>query len=361
MSVRNTHDRGKIRIALGGIVLLGVALAISANVQRLPLVGGGETYYAEFTDAAGLQIGEEVRVAGVKVGRVTGMELDGAKVRVEFLVQGVDLGEQTSAGIEVKTLLGQHHLSLTPEGTELMDEGDTIAVERTSTPVNLVPAFQELTTTVQDLDTDLVADAFDALAETLDATAPEMSATLEGLTRLSRSISTRDVELKELFARTNQVSGVVADRDTELAELLVASDQVLQTLTERRQLLSRIIRDTSSLARELSALVDDTERPLARALGKLDDVLEILRENRRNIDETMKYGAAYAREFANVGGSGEWFDATLKYSRSAALCVTQSSDPALGALLGSALAGISQQVNGEDQPCLPLGPAGGTP
>lgn len=359
MSVRDMTDAGKVRVAVVGLVLIAVTLAAAMNAQRLPLIGGGETYYAEFTDAAGLQVGEEVRVAGVKVGRVTGMELDGNMVRVEFLVQDTELGTDSSAGIEVKTLLGQHYLSVVPAGREAMAEGDTIGLDRTTTPVNLVPAFQQLTTTVQDIDTDQVAEAFDALAETLDATAPEMTGTLRGLTRLSQTITKRDLEIKELFSRANQVSGVVAARDTELAQLLAGSDEVMQTLASRRDLITRIIRGTTRFSRQLSGLVRDNDKALAGTLAKLDKVLKILRSNKKNIDETMKYGAAYAREFTNVGGSGEWFDATLKFPRGYALCITESTDPALEQLLGAALSQVNQAVNGDDQPCLPAGPAAG--
>ncbi|HWI43784.1 MAG TPA: MCE family protein [Nocardioides sp.] len=361
MSVRDMTDARKVRVAVVGLVLIGVTLALAMNLQRLPLVGGGETYYAEFADAAGLQVGEEVRVAGVKVGKVTGMSLDGAKVRVAFLVQDVELGRDTTAGIEVKTLLGQHYLSVTPAGTKAMDEGATIPLARTTTPVNLVPAFQELTTRVQEIDTDQVAKAFDALAETLRATAPEMTGTLRGLTRLSQSISTRDVGIRELFSRANQVSGAVAARDTELAELLTSSDQVMQTLAARRQVVTQVIRGTLRLSRQLSGLVRDNDKAFAGTLTKLDAVLKILKANRGNIDQTMKYGAAYAREFTNVGGSGHWFDATLKFPRGYALCLTQSSDPALASAVGGALAQLNQGVNGDNQPCLPLGPAGGKP
>ncbi len=357
MSARTMSDGGKVRIALAGFVLMAVAMACAMNFQKLPIFGAGTTYHAEFTDAAGLQEGEEVRVAGVKVGKVTGIALDGDQVVVSFTVRDVGLGSATTASIEVKTLLGQHYLNVTPAGGDELEAGSTIPLARTTTPMNLVPAFQELTTTVQEIDTDQVAEAFDELALTLDATAPEVGDTLRGLTRLSRAVSTRDRQIRELFDRASHVSGVVATRDRELGELLTGSDQILQTLVERRELINRLIAGTRDLATQVSGLVDDNEAALAGTLGKLDQVLQILRDNRTNIDDTMKYGTVYAREFTNVGGSGEWFDATLKFPREAALCMTQSSDDAVKRLLGPVLSTI-----GNGQPCLPLGPAdGGAP
>lgn len=359
-------ERQLIRIAVIGIAVLSIAFALAINFQRLPLVGGGTTYRAEFSDAAGLVPGEEVRVAGIKVGQVTGLELGSgdsrARVVVTFRIKGVELGDATTAGIEVKTLLGQHFLSLDPVGSGKLDEGAVIPLARTSTPVNIVPAFQRLTEQTQEIDTEQVAAAFDALSETLTRTAPEMTETLRGLSRISASVSVRDEEIRELFARTSFVSGVVADRDADIARLLTDTSTVLAELERRRTTITRIIDGTSALARQLSGLVTDNAADLEPALTKLNGVLAVLRKNRANIDEALEVGAVYGREFANVGGTGRWFDASLKFPQGVAVCSTGGLPVGIGSLLDSLLSQLNQASNGSDKPCLPLGPAtGGAP
>lgn len=358
MSVPRT-DQQLIRIAVIGIAVLSIGFALAINFQRLPLVGGGATYRAEFSDASGLVPGEEVRVAGIKVGQVTGLELGRARVVVTFRIKGVDLGSTTTAGIEVKTLLGQHFLSLDPSGSGKLDEGALIPLARTSTPVNIVPAFQRLTEQTQEIDTAQVAAAFDALSETLTRTAPEMTQTLRGLSRISRSVSARDEEIRELFARTSFVSGLVADRDADIARLLTDTSTVLAELERRRATITRIIDGTTDLARQLSGLVTDNAAALEPALTKLNGVLAVLRKNRANIDEALEVGAVYGREFANVGGTGRWFDASLKFPQGAAVCSTGGLPVGIGSLLDSVLTQLNESVNGSDQPCLPLGPATG--
>jgi len=356
-------ERQLIRIALVGIAVLSLGIALAVNFQRLPLVGGGATYQAEFADAAGLVPGEEVRVAGIKVGQVTGLELGSgdsrARVVVTFRVKGVDLGDATTAGIEVKTLLGQHYLSLEPAGNGKLDEGAVIPLGRTSTPVNIVPAFQRVTEQAQGIDTEQVAAAFDALSETLTRTAPEMTETLRGLSRISASVSIRDEEIRELFARTSFVSGVVADRDADIARLLTDTSTVLAELERRRATITRIIDGTTDLARQLSGLVTDNSTVLEPALTKLNGVLAVLRKNRANIDEALKVGAVYGREFANVGGTGRWFDASIKIPQGVAVCSTGGLPGGIGTLLDSVLSQLNESVNESDKPCLPLGPAVG--
>jgi len=352
-------DRQLVRAALIGLIGIFVLLAAAANFQRLPLVGAGDTYRAEFTDASGLQKGEEVRVAGIKVGTVTDIQLGHAKVIVSFTVRDVELGERTTAGIEIKTLLGQHYLSVSPAGDQPMQAGATIPLDRTATPVNIVPAFQQVTSELGHIDTKQVATAFDTLSESLNATAPQMTGTLRGLSRLSRAVSSRDEQIRELFSRTKQVSGVVAARDDDLAKLLTDTTSVLVVLDQRRATISRIIQGTTALSRQLTGLVRDNQASLKPALTRLNTVLAVLRANRREIDKSIDLATVYGREFLNVGGSGRWFDASIKIPRGMAVCTTESSTPFLTGLLDTALGSLNQVVNGSSSSCLPLGPATG--
>lgn len=360
MSGRNRvawTERNPVPIAIIGLALIAAVLALSASWTRLPFVDASQGYSAVFSDASGLVAGEEVRVAGVKVGTVRRIALAGARVRVDFTVTGVSLGDRTEASIEVKTLLGQHYLSVIPSGSHPMAAGSSIPLDRTRTPVNIVPAFDRLADQTAHTDTDQVARAFDELARTLRSTTPEMEGALTGLSRLSRTATTRDDEIAALFRRANHVTGVVAQRDQELGQLLTASDQVLATLHQRRATIRQVIRGTRDLAVQVQGLVDDNGAALGPVLADLNTVLGVLRRNDHNLEQMLTYAAPYAREFTNVGGTGQWFDASQKFPRGYAVCSTGDSSDPTGGLFDPILSGLNRATNGSDQPCLPLGPA----
>lgn len=352
--------RNPVPIAIIGLTTLALLMAMTLNLQRLPFLQGGHTYRAEFADASGLAVGEEVRIAGVKVGAVRDISLDGDVVVVKFTVDGVDLGDRTEAGIELKSLLGQHYLSVTPAGGGALPEDGVIPLDRTSTPLNVVPAFNRLAQQNAAIDTRQVAKAFDTLAQTLNATAPEMDGALRGLSRISQSVTTRDEQIRTLFQRANDVSGVVAARDRELGQLLTASDQVLQVLDRRKVTIRKLIAGTTALADQLSGLVRDNRRTLGPAFRDLNTVLDILNAKSKQIDQVLTYAAPYAREFTNVGGTGRWFDSSLKFPRGAAICSTNDSTAPGVPVLDDVLSGINQAVNGSSTPCLPIGPALGS-
>ena len=117
-----------VRTALIGLVVLALVFVTALN---LPVIGDGTTHAAEFTEAAGLRTGNDMRIAGVKVGRVSAIGLN----RAGFLRgQGRWLGDTAGAAIKLKTVLGQKYLALDPEGSGTLDPDQPIPSSRTTVP-----------------------------------------------------------------------------------------------------------------------------------------------------------------------------------------------------------------------------------
>ncbi|MFD0851796.1 MlaD family protein, partial [Actinomadura adrarensis] len=169
---------------------------------------------------------DEVRVAGVKVGEVTDVELDGAKVKVTFRVRDTWIGNRSTAGIMIKTLLGEKYLALDPLGPSAQDPDQRIPVARTISPYDVTQAFQDLSSTIDQLDTVTVAQSLDTLADTFTNTAPNVQKALGGLSDLSRTISSRDAQLAQLLANTRRVTQVLAEQSDEF-ELLLRDGNLL--------------------------------------------------------------------------------------------------------------------------------------
>lgn len=113
-------ERNPVAVGVAGLLVLTLVALLVYNVDRLPF-GGGTTYSADFSESAGLDEGDEVRIAGVKVGQVTGVALDGAKVKVSFEVEDAWIGDRTTAAIAIKTVLGDKYLALDPLGSGRQD------------------------------------------------------------------------------------------------------------------------------------------------------------------------------------------------------------------------------------------------
>lgn len=303
------QSRNPIPIALIGSVLLVLLVAAAYNTDKLPLIGGGTTYTAEFSNAAGIRAGNPVKVAGVVVGRVKEVELDGTAVDVTFRIDDAWIGDESTASVQLNTLLGQRYLAIDPQGEEELADGDTIPLARTETPYDIIPAVNKLSQTVGEIDTEKLAASLDALSDTFADTPDDVQAAFRGLTRLSATVTQRNRGLGQLLERTDTVAGTLAERDTQIERLIRDVNPLLEELTVRREAIHALLVGTQDLSAQLSGLVADNERTLKPALTRLANVADVLAENQENIDASIKALDPYVHLFTNAVGIGRWFDA----------------------------------------------------
>ena len=160
------RERNPVKIGAISIAVMLALLVAAFKAGDLPLIGGGDTYHADFAEAGGLQANDEVRIAGVRVGKVTGIDLDGDKVKVTFKVDTPShFGSESGAQIKVKTLLGSMYLALLPKGSGQLEKDATIPVSRTQSPYDIVQAFSGLANRAERIDTDRLAKSIDTVAD----------------------------------------------------------------------------------------------------------------------------------------------------------------------------------------------------
>jgi phospholipid/cholesterol/gamma-HCH transport system substrate-binding protein len=291
------------------IVLMLLVVAASFNLSKFPGFRG-ETYQAEFTDASGLRRGSSVQVGGIRAGRVSDVQLRDSRVLVTFSVdQGIDMGETTTAAIEVLNLLGEKYLRITPDGEGDLSQDEPIPLERTRAAYDIVGVLGDLTGTTEQIDKDALKDAFDVLSDTVDSAAPEIAASFRGISRLSRTIASRDAELRALLASSKEVSTVLAARSDDLVELMGSADLVFQELTKRKEAIHRLLVNARVLAQELRGLARDNQRQLGPALREVEGLLDTLIGKEKELKATLNALGPYASILGNIIGTGPWFDA----------------------------------------------------
>lgn len=312
---RSFASRNPTVIGAIGLVVIVTLLWAAFNAAKLPLIGGGTQYSAVFSEASGLVAGDEVRIAGVKVGAVTAVSLHGPTahtVKVSFRVKKAFIGDRTEAIIKIKTVLGRKYLELDSQGARKQDPSEQIPLDRTLTPYDIYPAFSDLTKTVGAIDTTMLGRSLETIAQTFKNTPASVRTTLDGLSRLSNTIASRDQALRTLLARANSVTGVLADRDAEIAKLLTDGNLLLTELNARREAIRTLFLNTSALSLQISGLVSDNSKALKPALDQLRGVLDILEKNLDNIDRGLALLGPFYRVFANTLSNGRWFDTYIQ-------------------------------------------------
>jgi phospholipid/cholesterol/gamma-HCH transport system substrate-binding protein len=301
-------SRNPVLIGSIGLVLIAVLIWGAFNASKLPIIGGGTTYSAAFTEDAGLAAGDDVRVAGVKVGSVSGVSLHGNYVKVTFLVKNAWIGNQSTVDIGIRTLLGAKYLAVDSVGSAKQAPAEMIPESRTTSPYDIYPALKQLTNTADAINTTQLAQAFETLSSTFQNTPASIQQLLSGLSRLSNTVSSRDTELQSLLQAANGVTGVLAARDQQLGQLLQDGSDLLQELNERSAEISQLLVNTTALSVQLEGLVSDNQATLTPALDQLNGVLKILQDNQDSIDRGLQLFAPFIRVFTNTLGNGRWFD-----------------------------------------------------
>jgi phospholipid/cholesterol/gamma-HCH transport system substrate-binding protein len=300
------RERNPVIIGAVGLGVIAAMLLLAFNIESLPFLAGRK-HAAALSEAGGLKSGDDVRIAGVKVGKVTSVDLERRHVKVEFRVdKDTTLGSKTSAAVRIKTILGQKFLALDPAGGgELSTE---IPLSRTTPAYDVVDAFSDLAVNTERTDTQQLATALDTVADTFRDSPEEVRAAVDGLGRLSRTIASRDAQLRTLLEHANGVTGVLSARNAEIVKLLGDGDLLLQELRKRRADIHTLLVSTATLADQLTGLVRDNREAIRPALQNLKNVLAVLQANQANLDRGIELLAPFVRVFANTIGNGRWFD-----------------------------------------------------
>lgn len=318
---RSFSSRNPTPIGAIGLVFLVLLLVAAFNAAKLPLIGGGTEYSAYFSESANLRTGDDVRIAGIKVGKVQNVSIVTDKsecanpnpdltgcVKATFTVKNGFVGDQSTVDIKLKTLLGAKYLNINSVGKNSQDSGEAIPVSRTTTPFDIYPAFSKLTRTIQDLNTSSLSKSFQVLAQDFQGTPAEVRPVVEGLSRLSTTIASRDAALQELLARANQVTGTLAARDRDLTQLISDGNLLLEELNARRDAIHALFVNTQILSTQLRGLVRDNEKTIGPLLDSLDKILTLLKNNEDSLDRGLALLGPFYRVFNNVIGNGRWFD-----------------------------------------------------
>jgi phospholipid/cholesterol/gamma-HCH transport system substrate-binding protein len=307
------RERNPVIVGAVSLAVIVAFILAAFKAEDLPLIGGGDTYYAAFSEAGGLKANDEVRVAGVRVGKVQQVDLAGDHVKVTFKVQkGVDFGQDTGAAIKVKTLLGAMYLGLEPAGRGQLPSGSVIPRQRTTSPYDVVDAFSGLAERSESIDTARLSQSLNTLGALTKDTPEEFRSALGGLSDLSRNIAARDDQLNTLLKNTKKVSTVLGDRSGDIVVLMREGDKLFRALAARRESVHNLLVATSQLSIQLTGLVRDTRADLKPALDHLGNVVDVLNKNQQNLDNSLRLMAPFYRVFANTLGNGPWFDTYIQ-------------------------------------------------
>jgi phospholipid/cholesterol/gamma-HCH transport system substrate-binding protein len=307
---RSFRERDPLRVGALGMITVIVLVALAFNLTRFE---GGTRYSAAFTEASGLKPQEDVRVAGVKVGKVKTVGLEGDHVKVVFTVDPkVRFGTRSRAQIKIATILGAHYLELQPGGAGRQSPHSEIPTSRTTPSYEVVSALEDLSGQLQKIDVAQLSTAFTTLTQTLQGSPENIRGALAGLRQISQAISSRDDSLSRLLTHSRNVTKLLADRSGDLAALISDGSLLLQEVDARRAVIRSLLAGTVSLSQQIVATIAENRATTHPALVQLHKVVGILERNQGNLDRAVKTLGPFVTTSGDATASGRWFDGYLQ-------------------------------------------------
>ncbi len=291
--------------------------------------GDKREYKAVFTDVTGVNRGDDVRVAGVKVGSVADIEIvERSRALVTFDVDSdVALTRATHASIRYRNLVGQRYIAL-EQRVSGADDGDGAGAERTGA-VNASANLREGSTidvgqTSPALDLTMLFNGFKPLFRALS---PEdvnqlsyeivqvfqgESGTLEGLLAHTASVTStladRDQLIGDLITNLNDVLVHLGSRDAELTRLITSFRQLVGGLKDDREAILGSLENISTLSVETADLVQEIRSPFVKDIKELRKVAGNIDKNKGELDRALQVLPIKLRKIGRTATYGSWFN-----------------------------------------------------
>jgi phospholipid/cholesterol/gamma-HCH transport system substrate-binding protein len=308
-----TRLDGKTLSALVKLVIFMVVTAMATTVLALIIgnitFGSTHTYQAVFTDATDLIKGDDVRIAGVKVGSVENVSIqDRTEALVQFTVQsGTALTQSTRAEIRYQNLVGQRYVALTNEigSTGVLPPGSTIPVSRTQPALDLTVLFNGFKPLFQALSPADVNELSYEIIQVFQGQGGTLNGMLAHTASITQTLADRDRVIGQLITNLNSVLAHVGRRNTQLNQLITTFRDFVGGLRHDRGAILGSLDQISNLSVQTADLVSGI-RPsfvsdihhlrgfatnLDRGKAEIDRVLQVLPIKLTKVGRTAIYGS----------------------------------------------------------------------
>ncbi|MEU8898813.1 MlaD family protein [Nocardia sp. NPDC048505] len=302
------------------ILALFVAMALLATHTILSALNRGVSgdtarYTAIFGSVLGLRVGDDIRMAGVRVGRVDAIELDPERrAKVVLRVQARHrLTTTTKALIRYQNLIGQRYVALAP-GTgaaQPLPADATIPYERTESAFDVstvLAGFEPLFATLQPEDINSLSNT---LIQALQGDGVSLSALVTQAAALAATFRDRDEILGEVITNLGGVVDGLAKRSGELETLITQSRTLTAELYAQGEVLKGAVDQASGSTTALADLILRIEPGLARARQSASEGVRLLLSNGARLDRTAAELPFALAGLARISGNGTYISSYI--------------------------------------------------
>ncbi|GED96639.1 MCE family protein [Gordonia crocea] len=218
------------------IAVIAAAMAVIARTLISPVPGDKISYSAVFSDVSGLYEGDAVRVAGVAVGKVRQIDLDGVSARVTFtVVSDHRLDDNAEVAVRYQNLVGQRYLEiLRRDGSHgPQSPGSVIPSSRTVPSFDVTGLFNGMAPLIGAIDPAEINRLSESMVAVLQGDPRGVAPALAAMQRISGLVARRDVVLITMVDNLNDLAAQIGGRSGQVAKLVDGLNATILRFNDR--------------------------------------------------------------------------------------------------------------------------------
>ena len=293
------------------VLATGLLAATIGNIR----LGGTTTYRAMFTDATGLLPGDDVRIAGVRVGEVDSIEVAQrprrALARVTFTVDADrTIATSTRALIRYRNLVGQRYVALAEgAGTDRpLRENGTLPLRQTQSALDLTVLFNGFKPLFAALNPEDVNSFAMEIIKTLQGEAGNVNSLLTHTASLTTTLADRDAVIGRTIDNLNAVLETVDERDRAFSTLIVELQRFISGLAEDRAAIGASLTNIAGLAESTAGLVRDARPAIRDDVRELGEVSKTLADHEDVVAGVLQRLPNKLNTITRTATYGSWFN-----------------------------------------------------
>ena len=272
--------------------------------------GSYSSYSAVFTDASRLEAGDSVRVAGVRVGSVTGVELQPDKtVLVDFDTdRNIALTTGTEVAVRYLNLVGDRYLELidSPDSTKLLPAGAQIPEKRTTGALDLDLLLGGLRPVIQGLNPEDVNALTNALVQIFQGQGDALNSLMTRTSSFSHTLADNSEVVQSLIDNLNSVVETMGRDGDKFSAGIDRLEQLVTGLAEDRDPLGTAITALDSGTASIAGLLTEARPPLDGTINEINRVAPLLDDHQIVLDRALQRAPDNYRKLARLGAYGSW-------------------------------------------------------
>jgi virulence factor Mce-like protein len=284
---------------LTALVLVGLLLA-GASVLIRASYFAPKTFTAYFVKTTAIYPGDEVRVAGVRVGSIRSIEPDGAQAKVTFTVdRDVPVPAGAAAVIVSPNLIAARYLQLAPayetDGPTMAD-GATIPIDRTAIPVEWDQVKDQLNRLATemgpngDVSGTSVSRFIDSTANAMGGNGEKLRQTLNQLSGVGRILADGSGNIVDVIKNLATFIGTLRDSNTQIVQFQDRLATLTSVLDGSKSDLDAALTNVSDVVDDVQRFIAGSRNQTAEQVQRLSNVTQVLVDHQRDLEQLLHVG-----------------------------------------------------------------------